>query len=116
MAGAVLTGRALLLSGVPMGRYLAVIAFVLVLAFLGVVALFVVQNGARTTQLSLDLGFAAWQLKDPVAIPALVGITFGSGFFLGVVPMWLRGLSQGRKVKQLERQAALSTDRSERPW
>jgi len=102
--------------GFRMGRYLAIAALLLFLVAVGVMALFVVQNGARTTQLSLDLGFAAWQLKEPVAVPALFGAAFGSGLLLGVVPMWIRGLARGRKLKQLERQAALSAGQSERPW
>ncbi len=99
-----------------MGRYLAIAALIIVLLLAGVLGLFVVQNGSRTTQLSLDLGLAAWQLKQPMSIPALLGIAFGSGFLLGAVPMWIRGMGNGRKARQLERQLALSADRTERPW
>ena len=116
MMGAVLTGCALLVSGVLMGRYLTIAALVFSALTIGVIVLFVVQNGARTTQLSLDLGFAAWQLQQPMQVPALIGIAFGSGLVLGALPLWLRGIAQRRRVRELERQVALSTDGSERPW
>lgn len=49
-----------------------------------VAALFVVQNSARTTQLSLNLGFAAWELAKPVNLPALMGICLGTGWLAGL--------------------------------
>ena len=99
-----------------MGRYAWLTLLVVVLVLGGVVALFVIQNGARTTQLSLDLGVAAWQLDKPVSVPALMAATASGGFLLGAVPLWLRGMSRGRRLKQLERQQAVATDRTERPW
>ena len=99
-----------------MGRYLAIAALIVFLLAAGVVGLFVVQNSARTTQLSLDLGVAAWQLKRPMSVPTLLGIAFGAGFVFGAVPMGIRSMASGRKAKRLERQLATSADRTERPW
>ncbi len=49
-----------------------------------VAALFVVQNSTRTTQLSLNLGFAAWELARPVNLPVLMGICIGAGWLTGL--------------------------------
>jgi hypothetical protein len=85
-----------------------VLVLVLLIALVAFVAwLFIVQNSARTTQLSLDLGFAAWQLQRPIAIPALLGISFGSGFALGALLFLGRSSAASRKLKTLERRAAL---------
>lgn len=93
------------------------IAMLLLLAVMGVLlSLFYVQNSARTTQLSLDLGFAAWRLQQPVPVPALVLGCVGGGFLVGFLPTWMRGLSRGRRVKQLERQLALHDAQGDKPW
>ena len=81
-----------------------------------VVALFSIQHGSRTTQLSLDIGFAAWQLDRAVPIPLLMAACAGGGLLLGAVPMGVRAYSRGRRVKQLERALATQDARSERPW
>jgi uncharacterized integral membrane protein len=99
-----------------MGRYAWLTLFIVLLLVGGVITLFFIQNGARTTQLSLDLGFAAWQLQAPMSIPALLGATALGSFLLGALPMWIRGMAAKRRVRVLERQAALSSDRTERPW
>ena len=66
-------------------RTLVGIVLLLLAALVAAGALFVVQNASRTTQLSLDLGFAAWQLASPVSVPVLVGSSLGVGFALGLV-------------------------------
>lgn len=78
-----------------------------VLAALG--ALFVVQNSSRTTQLSLDLGIAAWQLEQPVTIPALIGISFGVGVVTGLLSVTPRMFRLSARVRQLEQQAAIQS-------
>ena len=95
----------------------AVIAvWVVVLAVLGIVAyLFAVQNGLRTVMLSLDLGFAAWQLGKPVTVPALMRTCFALGFLVGGVILLPRTLALRRRVQKLERQVALSGGDDE-PW
>lgn len=89
---------------------LAVIAALVV----GLIALFVVQNAPRTTQLTLEVWFLGkFGLADPVSIPALMGICIGGGFLVGLFPMVLRGASQARRIRQLEQQLALGDGGSE---
>jgi uncharacterized integral membrane protein len=94
------------------------IAVLLLLAVVvSLAGLFYVQNSARTTQLSFDLGFAAWQLTSAKPVPALLLGAAGGGFLLGFLPMWLRGFARARKIKQLERQLALQDGRGgDKPW
>ena len=99
-----------------MGRYGWGLTLLLILSLGGVAGLFIVQNSTRTTQLSLDLGMAAWQLEQPVSVPLLMGACLVAGLLLGAVPVSLRSYSRGRRVKQLERELALQDTRSERPW
>lgn len=74
----------------------------------GGVALFAVQNSARTTQLSLDLGVVAWQLQQPVPVPALLGIAFGLGLVAGFLPLALRSFRLAARVRELESQEAMT--------
>jgi hypothetical protein len=87
---------------------------VLTLASAAVVALFVVQNSERSTQLTLNLGFAAWQLAQPVSVPALIGVAFAAGFVLAAVPLGAMAISASRRARRLGQEAALNGDRS--PW
>jgi uncharacterized integral membrane protein len=89
-----------------MGRSTVVAVVVILLLAFG--ALFVVQNSARTTQLSLDLGAAAWQLERPVPIPTLIGVCFGAGLLLGGGWGGMRILRLSSRIRQLEQQAALA--------
>ncbi|MBN2800565.1 MAG: hypothetical protein JXX28_15595 [Deltaproteobacteria bacterium] len=75
---------------------ITVFALILVLGTLA--TLFSLQNGARTVELSLDLGFAAWRLKDPVSVPTLVGAAFGSGLLAAVALRLLWALRPAPKV------------------
>lgn len=79
----------------------------LVAAVALLVALFAIQNSSRTTQLSLDLGFAAWQLDREVPVPALLGGTLLVGLVVGAVPLWWRSISLAGRVRELESQQAL---------
>ncbi len=99
-----------------MGRNGWIVVLLLLAVLCAFVGLFYVQNSARTTQLSLDLGFAAWQLKQPVAVPLLLLAAAGGGFLFGFLPLWVRGFARGRRIKQLERQLALQDGRSDKPW
>ena len=81
-----------------------VVEIVLVVVTVLVVGtLFVLQNGARETQLSLDLGFRAWQLQRPVTIPLLIAACFGAGFVAAGIPLGLRSLRLQSRVRRLER-------------
>ncbi|MFT6161854.1 MAG: ABC-type Fe3+ transport system permease subunit [Myxococcota bacterium] len=74
---------------------------------IGVGVLFFLQNSARTTQLSLDLWLAAWQLGEPVSVTALIGVSFAAGFVVcGVLAAW-RSLVTRRQIRKLQQQLAL---------
>lgn len=94
-------------------------AWIVLLVLLGALALvtglFAVQNSMRTTLLSLDLGFVAFQTAHPLSIPALLGATFGGGFLLALILVLPRFAAQGRRVRALERQIAL-TSPDQAPW
>lgn len=95
-----------------MGARLVVLVIAAVLGFagIGVAVLFFLQNSARTTQLSLDLWLAAWQLGEPVSITAIMGVSFAAGFLVcAVLAVW-RSLVARRHVRKLEQQLALSGD------
>jgi uncharacterized integral membrane protein len=79
------------------------------------IALFVIQNLSRTTQLSFDLGFWAVHLQQELPVPALMGICLGTGLAVGLAGLTPRLLRLGSKVRQLERQVALS-DQSGAEW
>ena len=82
------------------------------LALVGIAAFsifaFTVQNSSRTTQLSLDIGVAAWKLMDPAPIPMLMWACF----VLGAVMTWAAGMRRNlvlaRRVRQLEQEMALA--------
>jgi uncharacterized integral membrane protein len=97
----------------PRAVFYGIVAL-LVLLTGAVITLFVVQNASRTTQLSLNLGFAAWQLAEPLPVPALIGVAFGLGFLLASVLFGARAITAGRRTRRLEQEAALNGERS--PW
>jgi hypothetical protein len=93
-----------------MGRIVAVVGLGITAVTALIGALFVLQNAGRTTQLSLDLYVAAWQLSQPVSVPALVGVGFGVGAVAGIVlTIPLRGRLR-RRIRSLEQQIALGGD------
>jgi len=49
--------------------------------------LFTVQNSSRTSDLSLDLWFAAWHLQAPAPLPVLLWVAFAVGLLVGVIGM-----------------------------
>lgn len=71
-------------------------------------ALAVVQNSARTTDLTFDLSFAAWQLQQPVPVVYLVGGALVIGFLLGLLLVLPRSMRLSAKVRDLERRSVLS--------
>lgn len=92
-----------------MNRYVVLTALLVALLVVFTGYLFVVQNSTRTTQLSLNVGFAAWQLTEPVQVPALIGVAFGAGFLLAL--MWLLPgrMRLAARVRRLEQEAAIGT-------
>lgn len=75
-----------------------------------VAALFVLQNINRSSQLSLDLYFAAWQLQEPVPVMALVGGAFAVGLLLGGLASLSRAFASRRTIKQLRNELSLLRD------
>ena len=72
-------------------RWTRWLLLVLVLVSLAVLVLFYLQNSLRLTDLSLNLGFAAWRLANPVPVPALLLGALGTGVLLGaVLGLWMR--------------------------
>jgi uncharacterized integral membrane protein len=59
--------------------------------------LFTVQNSSRTSDLSLDLWFAAWHLQAPAPLPVLLWVAFAVGLLVGVV-----GMAFGRRSGRSE--------------
>jgi uncharacterized integral membrane protein len=88
------------------GLYVALL--IVVLLVVGVIAQFAVENSSRTTDLTLDLYFVAWKLKEPASIPVLIASAFGGGFGLGLLLLLARVFKLGRRVRVLEREVALS--------
>lgn len=73
---------------------LRTIGLVLTLIFVGLLALFFVQNSARTVDLSYDLHLWAWHFKQPQPVVLLLAGAFGGGLLAGLLlpPLWrLRG-------------------------
>ncbi len=100
-----------------MGRYAWAAGLLFVAAIVSLVGLFAVQNSSRSTQLSLDVGVAAWQLEQPVSVPLLMAACLGGGWLVAAIPLGLRSYTRGRRVKQLERDLSLNdATRAERPW
>lgn len=90
--------------------------WVLLVSFLllgAVGALFYVQNSLRTVELSLDLGFAAFQTARPLPAPALLFGTFGLGLLFGSVFVALRRRGSSRdELGGLSRPGGSAAD----PW
>ncbi len=78
-----------------------VVAIVLAVLVVALCTLFVVQNVEREVQMSLDLGFRAWQLERPVSVPALIAICIGAGMVLAGVPLGLRALRLQSRLRRL---------------
>ena len=90
-----------------MGNAFKGLMLVLFLGLCVVGAAFVAQNSARTTQLSLNLVVAAWELRQPVSVMGLLGLAFGAGAFVGALPMFLRSRALKSRVRTLEREVAM---------
>lgn len=69
--------------------------------------MFTMQNLSRTTSLSFDAYFAAWELARPVPVPLLIWVSFGSGLGLATVVGWVRARGMARTVARLQQDALL---------
>ncbi len=91
-----------------MNRWTTLLSLILLLLVGGIGTLAWLQNSTRSTELSLNLGFAAWQLAEPIAIPSLVGAAVGTGMALGALPFLVAWQVASARARRLERQIALS--------
>lgn len=97
-----------------MNRTAVLVGVIAVVA--GVVYLGWVQNSARMTQLSLNLGpVGAWQLAKPVGIPLLIAGCFGGGFVASTIFFLGRTMRLSRQVRRLEQQNAVSGSEGSNP-
>lgn len=61
----------------------------------GVTWAWVAQNSHQTAQLGLDLAaIGAWQMRDPMPVPTLMGASFASGVFAGLFLYGLWSISR----------------------
>lgn len=82
------------------------LGFVALLAFAAVA--FTIQNGERTSDLSLNLWLVGTRTRGEVAVPWLMWASFGVGF--GLASLWglARVAALSRRVRKLETEAALA--------
>ena len=84
-------------------------AAAVVLTFIaGLVGVLAYQNSLRTTQLSADYYFWAFELKEPVRVVTLMGISLALGFGTATALFGLPYMRAQSRAKQLERQLALA--------
>ena len=96
-----------------MNRTLLIIS-ALTVTLLGCVgALFVIQNSSRTTELSLDLWFTAFQLQEPAPVLALMGISALLGAVVVGLPLVLRLWRQAGRLRALQQQVDIADVQSE---
>ncbi|MDP2307003.1 MAG: LapA family protein [Pseudomonadota bacterium] len=90
----------------------------LTLGLLVVVVLtaFTLQNSSYRAPLQLDLWFAAWKLKSPVSVSALMWSSFGAGLLIAGAGLGFRGMRLGQRVRQLEQEIAMGSARGKDPW
>jgi len=63
-----------------------IVAWLLVIVVVGLLlAMFLTQNQARVTDLSLNVGFGMWHFASPVSVPWLLLWTACGGFLVGLV-------------------------------
>jgi hypothetical protein len=97
-----------------MNRTAVLVGLIAVVA--GVMYLGWVQNSARMTQLSLNLGpVGAWQLAKPVGIPVLIASSFGGGVVAGAIFFLGNMMRLSRQVRRLEQQLAVSGSEGSSP-
>lgn len=85
-----------------------VLRLLFLLAVVGAVSLFAIQNSSRTVTLGFDLYVAAWRLAEPVPVPLLMGIALGLGLVLGLAVALRWRATLMHRVRALEQELAMS--------
>jgi len=91
-------------------------AFGIVVLVIFVAILFTIQNSARTTDLSLDLGLVAFHLKEGLPVPVLLWSCLGLGLLGGAVVGLRMRSGAMRKVRELEQQLARASLGDDNGW
>ncbi|MEZ4319102.1 MAG: LapA family protein [Myxococcota bacterium] len=91
-----------------MRTWLFLLLVVLGLALVGAGGLFWVQNSSQSVTVSFEL-WGLGRYGRTMTAPELIAWSTGAGFALAFVPMLFRGMRQGRRVRQLEQQIAMSS-------
>ncbi len=100
-----------------MSRAGRIITLVIILMAVAVGVLFTIQNGGRTTDLSLDLWMVAYHLDEPQPIPHLLWAAFGAGLLVGGTWGLVGRMGSGRRARAPEEQDAEHVyDASEDDW
>lgn len=76
---------------------------------------FYAQNSLRVAELSLDLGFVAWRLSEPIPVPLLMLLCFLAGALPVMLWTWWRTSVLRAEVRKLRQQQAVD-DRSRDGW
>ncbi len=88
-------------------RWPVLIRLTVLLTLALAVVMFTIQNLSRTSSLSFDAYFWAWQLSRPVPVPFIIWGSFSAGVLLTGIVTWGRARRLARKVAQLEQDALL---------
>jgi uncharacterized integral membrane protein len=88
-------------------RWSTVIRLLFVLSLVLSAAMFTVQNSSRTTLLSFDVYFSAWELSQPVPVPVVVWASAAAGAMLAWMMGLRRRITLGRTIARLEQEALL---------
>jgi len=85
----------------------AIVALVVVAVFGYLCYRNLVLNMGYTTQLTFDAVVVAWQFERPQPVLYLLLTSFAAGFTVAMAWFGLRAATLSRKIRQLEREAAL---------
>lgn len=77
---------------------------------------FYAQNSLRVTQLSLDVGIAAWRLQQPMPVPLLMGLCFAGGVLPVSLWAWWRTAVLRAELRKLRQEVAMGSDSRKDGW
>jgi|JI10StandDraft_1071094.scaffolds.fasta_scaffold2261736_2 HAMP domain-containing protein len=95
-----------------MGRVINALLTMLFAAAAAVVWFWTQQNTDQAVRLRLDLGrmIGAWEMQEPMQVTTLMGVSFAAGAVLIGVFFLAWGMGLKRRIEELERAAAFSTN------